>query len=203
MKKTNEAVLLALWNAKKSDLQISQMAGCSVATVCRWRQRNGLQSHPERSRMTDEQKQTATRLAVEGKTIQEIAEETGVFLETARKFLVRNGVQYEKSTRRTIAKEVHGTIGYGGYVEILVDLDGPYGHLAFRRGGRRGYAPLHRMRMEDKLGRRLKGGEVVHHIDGDVYNNSPSNLEVFSSTAEHRRHHEETGIRRCKVAERL
>lgn len=43
----------------------------------------------------------------------------------------------------------------------------------------------HRIVMEDKIGRKLKKGEVVHHIDGDRRNNHPENLMVFSSQADH------------------
>jgi hypothetical protein len=41
--------------------------------------------------------------------------------------------------------------------------------------------------MHDILGRELKKGEVVDHIDGNRKNNDPSNLRVFSSNAEHLR----------------
>jgi hypothetical protein len=41
--------------------------------------------------------------------------------------------------------------------------------------------------MEKKIGRRLRDGEVVHHVDGDTANNDPSNLELFSSHSEHMR----------------
>lgn len=44
---------------------------------------------------------------------------------------------------------------------------------------------LHRLVAESMLGRPLAGGEVVHHIDGDKRNNSPDNLMVFPSQAEH------------------
>lgn len=43
----------------------------------------------------------------------------------------------------------------------------------------------HRVVAEKMLGRKLKPGEVVHHIDGDKRNNAPENLMVFSSQAEH------------------
>lgn len=43
----------------------------------------------------------------------------------------------------------------------------------------------HRIVAEQILGRPLKNGEVVHHLDGDKRNNSPENLRVFSSQAEH------------------
>lgn len=47
----------------------------------------------------------------------------------------------------------------------------------------------HRIVAEQLLGRPLKKGEVVHHIDGDKRNNSPDNLMVFSSQAEHAAYH--------------
>lgn len=43
----------------------------------------------------------------------------------------------------------------------------------------------HRAVAENKIGRPLKKGEVVHHIDGDYRNNDPDNLMVLPSQAEH------------------
>lgn len=43
----------------------------------------------------------------------------------------------------------------------------------------------HRVVAEQILGRPLKKGEVVHHIDGDKRNNDPSNLMVFENQSEH------------------
>lgn len=47
----------------------------------------------------------------------------------------------------------------------------------------------HRVVAEEKIGRSLKKGEVVHHIDGNRLNNNPENLMVFSSQAEHAAQH--------------
>lgn len=44
----------------------------------------------------------------------------------------------------------------------------------------------HRQVAEEQLGRPLRAGEVVHHIDLDKTNNSPSNLVVCESRSEHR-----------------
>ena len=46
----------------------------------------------------------------------------------------------------------------------------------------------HRIVAEQKLGRPLKSGEIVHHIDGNKRNNKPDNLMVMTQ-AEHCRLH--------------
>lgn len=49
----------------------------------------------------------------------------------------------------------------------------------------------HRRAAERKLGRPLKPGEVVHHIDRDKHNNNLSNLMIFATQAEHAKWHAE------------
>ncbi len=49
----------------------------------------------------------------------------------------------------------------------------------------------HRVVAELKIGRPLREGEVVHHLDGDKRNNAPENLLVFASQAEHVKWHKE------------
>lgn len=51
----------------------------------------------------------------------------------------------------------------------------------------------HRVVAEQKLGRELLPGEVVHHIDGNKRNNTPENLMVFSSQKEHADWHAKYG----------
>lgn len=48
---------------------------------------------------------------------------------------------------------------------------------------------VHRTIMEKVIGRPLTSKEVVHHIDGDKLNNSPSNLMLFPNQAAHAAHH--------------
>ena len=47
---------------------------------------------------------------------------------------------------------------------------------------------IHRIIMENYLGRQLKDDEIVHHIDGDVSNNDISNLTV-TTNSNHRKIH--------------
>ena len=47
----------------------------------------------------------------------------------------------------------------------------------------------HRIVAEQLLGRPLRPGEVIHHVDGDRRNNDPSNIMVLPSQSEHARVH--------------
>ena len=50
---------------------------------------------------------------------------------------------------------------------------------------------LHRNVAEELIGRPLVKGEVVHHIDGNKFNNLPSNLMVTTQSAHLKMHHAE------------
>ncbi len=65
-----------------------------------------------------------------------------------------------------------------------------------KKGGRH----LHRTIAEEKIGRPLRPGETVHHIDGNRRNNDPKNIVVLASQAEHARIHAK--IRRSKKGKR-
>lgn len=73
------------------------------------------------------------------------------------------------------------TVEPRGYVLIKVGIDH---HLADVRG----YAYEHRLVAEQKIGRRLRKGEHVHHLDENKQNNDPANLLVGSAKA-HRFQH--------------
>lgn len=78
------------------------------------------------------------------------------------------------------------SIASNGYILVKV---GKSHHLSDVRG----YAYEHRVVAEKKIGRRLRRGEVVHHIDHKKTNNHPSNLKVYKSIAHHFVEHRREG----------
>lgn len=79
----------------------------------------------------------------------------------------------------------------GGVLEARIRR----GHELRGKGEGRTYTKLlgrheHRQIVETLLGRPLKPGEVVHHLDGDKRNNDPDNLVVLPSQAAHCKAHD-------------
>jgi len=73
---------------------------------------------------------------------------------------------------------------YGPYRSITTG-----GYITRRPPGTQINLLEHRVVMQEKLGRSLRKGEVVHHINGNPSDNRPENLELFASNAEHLRVH--------------
>ena len=70
--------------------------------------------------------------------------------------------------------------------ETALRLNGGYKRTTYKKFNNR---LEHRVVAERMLGRKLKPGEVVHHIDGNRQNNTPENLMVFKNTSEHLKYH--------------
>jgi len=65
------------------------------------------------------------------------------------------------------------------------------GSTPWNKGTGNGRA-LYKRVMEQKIGRAMKPGEVVHHIDSNRANNLAENLQLFSSHSEHMKHHSDS-----------
>lgn len=72
-----------------------------------------------------------------------------------------------------------------GYI-LVYKPDHPHARRC-GRGMKGRYVAEHRLVMESILGRYLHPHEVVHHRDGNPANNTPANLELFVSNADHLR----------------
>ena len=68
---------------------------------------------------------------------------------------------------------------------------GPYDYAIVRNhpnATKRGYVLMHRVVMENHLGRILDDGEIVHHLDHNGHNNDISNLVVMNGKDHVRMH---------------
>jgi hypothetical protein len=81
------------------------------------------------------------------------------------------------------------SVASNGYVLVRV---GKGHHLADVRG----YAYEHRVVAEIKLGRKLKAGEQIHHLNGNKADNRKENIEVESSRFSHAVKHRKVGFGR-------
>lgn len=117
----------------------------------------------------------------EGLTVEQIGSRLGVSGKVANKACRRAGCLMRRRGPKAGAEHTGWrggvTVDKSGYV-LRHSPDHPHAN-------RSGYVREHRLVMEQKLGRYLLPGEVVHHIDDDRGNNHPGNLELFESNGKH------------------
>jgi len=94
------------------------------------------------------------------------------------------------SDEKKVHFEIMAVCRGGGYLYARTEPPHP-------RQNAKGLYPLHRVIMENKLGRLLRENEIVHHKDEDKTNNSPENLHVMDR-GDHAAHHEtEDDVEKC------
>ena len=128
--------------------------------------------------------QQVSELNAQGKCSREIAAETSVPQKYIQSICKRHGIkpcfpQGGPSSDKNGNYKGGRIVDKHGYIYRKV-YDHPFAN-------RSGYVFEHRLVMEKVLGRWLLPTEVVHHLDGDKQNNTPENLELYASNAEHLR----------------
>jgi hypothetical protein len=133
---------------------------------------------------------------VEHKTLEEIGREYGITRQAVYYFVKKYGLSVKDaenvrfkcdtcgkestSTRKRFKRSIKHFCSMECYKGYLCNSE----YTQSRTGQRHA-----RIVVEKYLGRTLRFGEVVHHIDGDNTNNDIKNLLVFGSHSEHLTHH--------------
>lgn len=120
----------------------------------------------------------------------EIAKKLGISMNTVQ----RRVNEWKLKSQRTGPREGPGHPEWRG--GRILDKHGyvllyrPDHHRARKMGTdrKRRYVLEHILVMEEKLGRPVLRGEVVHHVNGVNDDNRPENLMIFPSNGEHLRH---------------
>lgn len=94
--------------------------------------------------------------------------------------------QFSEQHRQNIAK-ARRAWGEANAVGVTLKADG---YVEYTRGEHKGRG-VHVVKMEERIGRRLRVDECVHHIDGDRANNDDDNLALMTRAAHSRLHRRE------------
>lgn len=164
--------------------QTGERLGVSTGTICLYFKRWGLRKREDPLVLTipDEE---LRRMYVDEKLSQgEIADRTGLSESTVRRNIRRAGLNlsfteaHQRRFERYNATKKKQVRYNGGYRRILMR-----GHPSARRSD--GMVNEHWVVAERMMGRYLKDGEMVHHMNYERNDNSEHNLCVLSSNRDH------------------
>jgi HNH endonuclease len=145
-----------------------------------------------------------------GKSIPDVAAAVGISRSTVRYHLAKASALRSRADGVRLAREKLGS-GFRGKSRVFTPAhcqaisDGrnkwaeenaigtsnkQSGYVEITRGEHKGRS-VHVVIMEQRIGRRLKPDEVVHHIDGNRSNNSDDNLALMTRAAHTRLHQRE------------
>jgi len=153
----------------KSMLKISKKYGVSKKTILNYMNKFGISRREWVVPVKD-----VRLLAVQGLDSKEIAKELGASRTTVNKVAKANDIEVVNRYHKGYI------VTHNGYTMVQRPK-----HV---QADSKGYVRLHRLLMEEHIGRTLDLCEVVHHINGDKSDNRIENLEVMMK-ADHVRHH--------------
>lgn len=133
-------------------------------------------------RLTEEDKQQISELYAEGKSCVQISKAVGFPWLVVWRRLKELGVPMRPKGFGAASAHpcwVGGRVMHpDGYVYVLLRPDDPLYCMAQKTTSSSKYGLEHRVVMARHLGRPLRRGETVHHIDGDKQNNNINNLQL-------------------------
>lgn len=190
---------LDLWRAywmenNPTRQEAAQRFGVGKATIDKWLHdmpvphRKGGQ--PRKTRWIEIDREALTKLIeVDGMTIRQAAAALNQRKGTIEKRVAQWGIRCwpmsAQTGSRSHAWKGGRIVDKDGYI-LIYKPDHPRARKCGRPTPR--YVLEHILVAEQKLGRPLADGEVVHHRNGIHYDNRPENLEVFATNADHLRH---------------
>ena len=136
-------------------------------------------------KLTKEQELIIISQYKKGKYAREIARWFNVGHQVVTNCLRRNNIKVKKVSIGAINYNNGNWNGGIRMIKGYKHVYRPKHHLA--RGD--GWVALHRFFAEIKLKRMLREGEVVHHKDENILDNSKDNLEIHINNGEHIRNH--------------
>lgn len=168
--------IVARYRSGEAISSIAKGRSCSSYPIVDVLKRAGVAFRPGKLRLTKKDKDEIRRLYDSGKTIADVARATGRHFNTVRIFLKREHALVLR-TKQIGPGGPHwqgGRTAWNGYPYLWVAPNDPLASMATAAG----YVAENRLTMARMLGRPLLPTETVHHIDGDIKNNTPGNLQL-------------------------
>jgi hypothetical protein len=161
--------------------EISELLGVGNTSVYRYFKKHGIKTRLELAQAILDSKEEMARLCEEH-SAEEIMEILKVSSGHVYNHLRKHGLEPQK---KYVAGENHYRWKGGKYVKTdrggyMVKVDDPNYKYQYR--------PEHCVIMENYIGRKMEPDEVVHHVDGNPYNNDISNLLLLRKLVHDRFH---------------
>lgn len=160
----SEQELKILYVDKKMTIkEISNSLGCSVGTVCNYMRKYHIRARP---RITDRTKHRISQAMIGKKTRKNIpaSDETKKKISASHKGVYLKPSEFGGHKKRRT----------DGYISIYFP--------SHPKATKDGYVMEHILVMEQKIGRYLRNGEVVHHINKNRCDNRVENLIVMTKS---------------------